>query len=451
MPLFDKDLERRVLAAMIKVKNAVWRMAVEREWFYSQTHRITFDAVRWVVGQGEFEHRELQDLVFKRIDHVCGFEGFGSTYDEGVKYFLIRIMTADTFVVTSWKVWEEQLHDLYVRRSTKALADELALVMTRPVGTEHDSVSELVADYVASVGEILTSATSTNNATDDANEWAERIGRMREGIADLRITTHIKPLDELVENDGIYGIPYGHYTVIAAKEKHGKTRLMLRIAFNLMAKENFAVDIYTGEMTRTEIVDLMGTIATGYTPTELGSPQGVGDWDQHVEKGKQTLSELDYRIFNGRCHVSKIENQTKARVAQIGERKLLVIVDYVQLFKGEGKNEWEQLRDVTKRLTDVAHVTPCWVLGAAQFNTSVGDAEPSHNALFGGKQINQDIDELFVFYRSALDSKNPTEELLRQGKLKLAVNRHGPPGKVAFLDCDMKRLRFSDPDESRAF
>jgi replicative DNA helicase len=273
----------------------------------------------------------------------------------------------------------------------------------------------------------------------------DEIKKIFEQLADRRSTkditgirTGFSDLDRLTN-----GFQRSELIIIAGRPSHGKTALALNIARNAAVNYKHNVAIFSLEMTARELmIRLLASeamvegqkIKTGYTTKE--------EWS----KIASTYERLKTNIYiDDSSELSILELRAKARRMKLDYGIDLVIVDYLQLIRG---NESFERRDlevgyVSRSLKALAKELDIPVVACAQLNRSVEkggkERKPILSDLRESGSIEQDADVVIFVHRPALSDKfsNADEDLKkekqRQAEIIVGKQRNGPTGDLELV------------------
>ncbi len=428
---WDEVTERGLLSCMLRVPALAFEVRdMHPAWFWLEKHRNVWRAIKECASaepNGAAMLVQVDNWLVKR-DLL---ERIGETKTASRKW--LRALNDEALSPQAeWSLRYEQLRALWLRRSMISSSMNLRDAAARPGNPDE------VIQHMASALTGLAMRQPRDEHFDLAR-WASEIEAVHSGRESVvRIPTNVQVVDELLDG----GVTLGHYTIIAARPKIGKSRLAIRIAFNLLAA-GVAVDFWSQEMTNLDITDLFATAMTGVPGDQLRRKDTTHDWASIMVKARAELSALPIRLRCGSAHVRDIVLATRARRAQLGDDvPMAVIVDYIQVFSGSGDKEYERITDVTQQLASLARDSNVWVCGLAQFNRQAGAGMPKPHMLRGSGQIEQDVNELIIFHRPHAGDESADQDKKNAGELWLALNRHGESRKMPLM-CDAERLRFS--------
>lgn len=189
------------------------------------------------------------------------------------------------------------------------------------------------------------------------------------------IQTGIKELDE-----NTLALKSGHYWIIGAQYKTGKTLLAIEIARRVAVEHK--VFFYTLEMSDDEIVSRM-------LKMEMQDKKRDEAIDQVSKIGK------NLSIFSTQFRLSQIESHLLSQV----ETPKVVFVDYIGLVETGDKNIYERLNRVSRSLKLLAKRANCCVVVMSQINNESINKSTKTVGYKGSGDIPADCDVGIVLLR----------------------------------------------------
>jgi len=244
------------------------------------------------------------------------------------------------------------------------------------------------------------------------------------------------------------GLQRSDLIILAARPAMGKTTLVTNLAYNVATIAKQPVLFFSLEMSKEQLVDRM-----------LADASGVDSWnirtgnlsDDDFSKLSEAMGEMaEAPIFiDDTPGVSVLEMRTKARRAAHEQPLGLIIVDYLQLMQGSGRdngNRVQEVSEISRGLKLLARELNVPVIALSQLSRSVESRSPQIPQLSDLREsgsIEQDADIVMFIYREAY--YNPETERENITDLIIAKHRNGPTGKVE-LFFHPERLRFMSLD-----
>ena len=430
LPPQNLEAEQSVLGCLLIDKEAIIKVAdfLMPEDFYKEAHGKILEAVYEL-----FEKREPIDLISlaNRLREKNQLEAIG-----GQSYLAAL---ADTVATASHVVYYGEIiqKKATLRRLMTAASDiaELAHKETEEIDDVLDRAEQklfkisqkyLKQNFVP-IKSVLT------EAFDRIDELHKQKGKLR-GLA-----TGFKDIDNLLA-----GLQKSDLIVLAARPSVGKTSLALDIARKVATREKVPVGLFSLEMSKEQLVDRLLCAEAGVNlwkmrTGNLSSKEGDDDFPK-IGQAMGVLSEAP--IFIDDSATSNVmEIRTKARRLKLEHGLGLLVIDYLQLMEGRGRNSdnrVQEVAEITRGLKAVARELDIPVLALSQLSRAVeqqtGPAVPKLAHLRESGSIEQDADVVMFIYRKAADRKYRYDDIPLEerniAEIHVAKHRNGPIGTV---------------------
>ena len=247
------------------------------------------------------------------------------------------------------------------------------------------------------------------------------------------------------------GFRPGNLIVIAARPSMGKSALVANIAENA-ALGKYPVALFSLEMSESELAQRFvasqanvrgevlrrGRVAEGKWSTILEACQRLAHAPLWIDDSSDT-GVLDIRAKARRLH------------HQVPGGLKLIIVDYLQLMRHEGRIESrvQQVGQISRGLKGLARELNVPVIALSQLSRAVeqrgGEKVPILSDLRDSGEVEQDADVVMFIYREEYyekDSERPGE-----ADIIIAKHRNGPTDKVVLtFQKDYPRFRGYEPE-----
>ena len=277
-------------------------------------------------------------------------------------------------------------------------------------------------------------------------------------IKDLVYDTYQK-LEERAKNKGqLTGVPTGFYDldtytnglqksdliILAARPAMGKTSFALNIAQNVALRANTPVAIFSLEMSQEQLAQRMmsseAEIDAQRTKTgELTSK----DWEKLAMAGdKFSQSKI---FIDDTAGVTITDLRAKCRRLAMAEKNLgLIVIDYLQLIEGTGREDrLQQISSISRGLKILAKELNVPIIALSQLSRAVEgrtDKRPQLSDLRDSGSIEQDADiVMFIYrdeyYKTAGEDGDMSEKAINKGEAEIIIAKHrnGPTGTVKLL------------------
>jgi len=318
-------------------------------------------------------------------------------------------------------------------------------------------ISEMSFDEETSTDELLAQAEAQLFAVSDASlkndlvpieailtDSFDRMEELHRNKGQLRgVRTGWRDLDNMTA-----GLQRSDLIILAARPAMGKTTLVTNLAYNVATVAKQSVLFFSLEMSKEQLVDRMLADASGVDAWNIRTGNLSDDDFGKLSDAMGEMAEAPIFI-DDTPGVTVLEMRTKARRAAHEQPLGLIIIDYLQLMQGSGKNDGNRVQEVSeisRGLKLIARELNVPVIALSQLSRSVETRSPQIPQLSDLREsgsIEQDADIVMFIYREAY--YNPETERENITDLIIAKHRNGPTGKVE-LFFHPERLRFMSLD-----
>ena len=293
---------------------------------------------------------------------------------------------------------------------------------------------------------------------DDVEEIVNRAEQVVFGVSERRIRRDLTPVRQIMHRvvdridylhrhrDELMGVPSGFsgldailggfqksdLIVLAARPGVGKTSLALNIALNAARRHGQRVAFFSLEMSAEQLVQRLLSVETGINQQRLrlGDIQEQ-EWQMLMEAAG-VLSETMLFVDDTPA-MSALELRTKARRLQAEFGVDLVIVDYLQLMRGDtrSENRVQEVSYITRSLKSLARELEAPLMALSQLSRAVearSDHKPILSDLRESGSIEQDADIVMFIYRE--DGGKGDAEKAHIADIIVAKHRNGPTDTV---------------------
>ncbi|PMB04695.1 replicative DNA helicase, partial [Fischerella thermalis CCMEE 5273] len=208
----------------------------------------------------------------------------------------------------------------------------------------------------------------------------------------------------------------------------------LNLAQNVAVRANLPVAIFNLEMSAPQLVQRM-LAAEGNIDAQVFRTGHLGeeDWEK-LTMAISTLSESPIFI-DDTPGITVFDIRAKLRRLQAEHGLGLVLIDYLQLIEGSGRDSRQQeISEISRSLKLLARELHVPVIALSQLSRAVEqrqDKRPMLSDLRESGSIEQDADIVSFLYRD--DYYNEESEKKNIIEVILAKHRNGPVGKVELL------------------
>lgn len=239
--------------------------------------------------------------------------------------------------------------------------------------------------------------------------------------------------------------------ILAGRPSTGKTALALNFAEHIAVKEKVSVGIFSLEMSKSQIAQRMlcsfarvdqHAVRTGFLKTE--------DWERIIY-AISTLSNAPIYIDDTPA-ITVLEMRAKARRLMSETDLGLIIIDYLQLirFEGRAENRNQEISAIARSLKALARELNIPIIVLSQLSRRVElreDKRPILSDLRDSGSIEAEADVVMFLYRPSMYEKEKEERDLEKEledqrgvlvepeevELNIAKQRSGPIGLVKLL------------------
>lgn len=247
---------------------------------------------------------------------------------------------------------------------------------------------------------------------------------MQSGVKFNGIPTGYTGLDMKIQ-----GLQPGQLVLVAARPAMGKSSFAVNIAQYVAIKKNITTAIFTLEMTKEEvtsrIVSSEAKIDNKKMKTGDLSPQEV---ERYCEVLEPVASAPIY--IDDTASISSTEMRAKCKRLKLEKNLGLVVVDYLQLMTGSGRESRQQeISEISRSLKLLAKELEIPVIALSQLSRAPEqrtDHRPMLSDLRESGSIEQDADIVLFLYRD--DMYNQDSEEKNIAECIVAKNRSGETG-----------------------
>lgn len=265
----------------------------------------------------------------------------------------------------------------------------------------------------------------------DSFKHIEEVYERGTGLSGLQ--THFGDFDKMTS-----GLQKNDLVILAARPSMGKTALALNIAENVAIHEKASVAIFSLEMAKEQLVTRMLCSQARIDAQKLRRGQ-VDDRDWPVlTKAAGDLSSMQLYIDDAAAP-TVIEMRAKLRRLKKEKGLDLVIIDYLQLIQGSGRNmnREQEISEISRSLKGIAKELQVPVVALSQLNRSLEsrtNKRPMMSDLRESGAIEQDADVIMFIYRDEVYDENSPDKGVAE--IIIGKQRNGPIGtcRLAFMN-----------------
>jgi replicative DNA helicase len=433
------DLEEAILGALMLEKNALTAVVeyLRQDHFYSEQHREIFAAIIDL-----FKSSEPVDMrtVVAQLRKNGKLELVGGAY-------YIAELTSKVSSAANIEYHSRIIIEMAIKRDLIQIASQV----------HHDAYED-----TTDVFELLDKTEQSIFQISDAN--------LRKNYDDMK-SLMFRAIQELQEKknhkDGLTGVPSGFSRVdritsgwqksdliiIAARPGMGKTAFVVSALRNAAVDFNFPVAIFSLEMASLQLVNRLISAEAELESEKIKKGNlAEFEWQQLVHKTNRLSSAPIF--IDDTAALSILELRAKCRRLKAEHNVQLIVIDYLQLMKGEmGGNREQEIASISRALKGIAKELDVPVIALSQLSRGVetrgGDKRPQLSDLRESGSIEQDADIVIFLYRPEYYKIDQDEEgMPTQGMAEMIIAKHRngslDTAKLKFVGKYTKFVDFDD-------
>lgn len=411
---YNQEAEAALVGALFLDPELVKECTIRPEQLYSRRLRLIYSAIRSLDDKG------------KPIDVIAVAEELGPQGLDGIGGFsYITELAVSVPTTANFSFYQKMVLEYAQKRKAIQIAGKIIeqAKETDITKTLSDGIQDLMA--------------VEQEQTDDD------MGDIKDSLVHLFLECE-KDLGDIV------GIPSGFHhldrltggfqesdlVIVGARPSMGKTAFALNIALNA-AKEDISL-IFSFEMSKKQLLKRLAGLTGKIDSLKMKNPKREfheEDW-QHFSNAIGMITKVNLHIFDrAGMDVAYIWSKVrKIRREYGGEKRILVVIDYLQLIEGDQKSKpfrQAEISEISRRLKMMARELNVVVIALSQLSRGVEnrqDKRPILSDLRESGQIEQDADLIAFLYRDDYYTKDsPQKDKL---ELILAKHRNGPTGTI---------------------
>lgn len=386
---YSIEAEKSVLGALLldPIKMGIVQTILVEDDFYKRSHHLIYDAMVKV-----FDKTGVIDLVTL----INQLDSYDELENAGGRDYLVDIASHTPTTVNI-----EQYARIVKDKSTLRRLIAATATISNDAYAEADEVDNIVdrsEKLILSIGE-----NSQKNRPKEMRELVsdayDRLVKLAEEKRDVTgVPTGYRDLDKMTS-----GFQPEQLIIIAARPSVGKTAFALNIAQNVATKAKLPVAIFSLEMGALDLVFRMicaeGNIHASNMKTGQLTPE---EWNSFTIA---TDILKDARIFiddSAGIKVSEIRAKCR-RLKQENPDLGLIVIDYLQLIEGSGRESRQQeVSEISRQLKKLAKELHVPVIALSQLSRNLEHRQNKRPILSDIREsgsIEQDADIVAFLYR----------------------------------------------------
>lgn len=293
---------------------------------------------------------------------------------------------------------------------------------------------------------------------EDVNEVVDRAEQLIFNVSERRIRRDLRPVGQVMHQvvdrieylhrhqGEVLGVPSGFtkldrllggfqksdLIIVAARPSVGKTSLAMNFALNAARKYRKVVAFFSLEMSAEQLVQRLLAMETGIDQQRLRRGEIADhEWDMLMAAAGELSNTMLF--IDDTPAMSALELRTKARRLQAEHGLDLMVVDYLQLMRGEGRSEnrVQEISYISRSLKSLARELEVPLIALSQLSRAVearSDHKPQLSDLRESGAIEQDSDVVMFIYREDMVKENSEKKNIAD--IIVAKHRNGPTDTV---------------------
>jgi replicative DNA helicase len=409
------DLEEAILGALMLEKNALTAVIefLRPDHFYTEQHKEIYTAIIDL-----FKASEPVDMrtVVAQLRKSAKIEVVGGAY-------YIAELTSKVSSAANIEYHARIIIEMAIKRDLIQIASQI----------HHDAYED-----TTDVFELLDKTEQNIFQISDSN-----LRKNYENMKSLMFRAIQELQDKKNHKDGLTGVPSGFsrldrvtsgwqksdLVIIAARPGMGKTAFVVSALRNAAVEFKIPVAIFSLEMASLQLVNRLISAEAELESEKIKKGNlAEFEWQQLVHK---TTSLSSAPIFiDDTPALSILELRAKCRRLKAEHNIQLIVIDYLQLMKGEvGGNREQEIASISRALKGIAKELNVPVIALSQLSRGVetrgGDKRPQLSDLRESGSIEQDADIVMFLYRPEYYKISVDEEgMPTQGMAEVIIAKH---------------------------
>lgn len=423
VPPHSVEAEQSVLGGLL-LDNSAWERLDGRltaDDFYRADHRRIFGCMAAMLDQG---------LPADVVTVYEALRAAGAADQVGGLAYL-NALAQNTPSAANIRRYADIVRDSRVRRDVMTLGHDIAaLAADAARASDTAGLVEEVSGLAMGLADTRHAGREPQSIGDLLPGVLDAIGdRMKAGAAVSGLPTGFGELDRMT-----CGLQPGDLIIVAGRPSMGKTTMAVNIGENVAVAGRTAL-IVSLEMSADQLAERsmarFGEINT--QALRAGQISQDGFTRMAAALGRLRDQRLVIADDPSLASVARIRMAARRVRQRLGALDLIVI-DYLQLMRGDGGNRNEELSGITRALKLLARELGCPVILLSQLSRAVEarpDKRPILSDLRESGAIEQDADVVMMAYRD--DYYRPDGPLKGYAEILIRKQRMGPVGDVPLI------------------
>ena len=431
LPPHDVEAEEAVIGSLLIDPDAILKIAgfLMPEDFWEETHRLIYEACFSLYQRNEAIN---QITVAHELARLNNLERIG-----GAAYlsYLISIVPTSLHV----EYYAQIVSNMAIMRKLIAAAGQIAAVGYE-AGPDVEATLNKAEDILFQIRKRQSQRdfVSIREVLSGYFEETEQAVASREGGV-AHILSDFAGLDDILG-----GLQRSDLIILAGRPSLGKTSLALNIVRNAAINQKACVALLSLEMSREAVVERLLACESGVDSKRIRLKNFSEQDEVKIMDASGVLAELPIYIDDS-PQLRIVDIRSKARRLHFGRGIDLILIDYLQLLQGDGRNEnrVQEISNITRALKLLARELDVPVLVVSQLSRAVewrASHVPQLADLRESGSIEQDADVVIFIYRDEMyytvEEWSKVHDIEKEpyprglADIIVAKHRNGPLGQV---------------------
>ncbi|WP_299077705.1 replicative DNA helicase [uncultured Paraglaciecola sp.] len=382
------DNERAVLAIALAYPDTIDQSGLTFRDFSDPSHRSIWQAMVDLFADG------------LPVESVPVIER-AMTIDPNTEIYVMGEIAVTPAALSSLSHYSRKVSDAAKERKLLGIANEIAQIARSDSGVDEkyakaesllihsDQQTPTVEQINPAIAEALTELDNRFNS---------------DGLAGL--TTGLTALDK--RTNGLCG---SQLTLLAARPAMGKTALALNIATHVACSLNKPALVFSLEMARSELMERVFSSRSSVDYGAIRSGKLKNEQWTALSGGVQSLKDKPLYIYD-KAGVTLNQLRSLARASHRKNGIELIVIDYLQLIRLEGRSKNEEVGEISRSLKELSKELDIPILCLSQLNRSCEDRpdkRPRLSDLRDSGSLEQDSDTVIFIYRDEIYNEDSEE------------------------------------------
>ena len=412
------EAEQSVIGAMLLDNESIANveMLLSGEDFYQKQYGIIYDAMIELYGEGK--PVDLLTLKERLEAKNVAPEISNMTY--------IGELIANVPITDNAKYYAEIVKEKSSLRQLIRVSEDIASSCYEG----NDKVEKIMAETEDKIFKVLNQRRTSDfvpikDIVFEALDRIQKVSLAKGGITG--VPTGFKDLDEMLT-----GLQPSELIIVAARPSMGKTAFALNIAQYAAVSKDVPVAIFSLEMSKQQLVTRLFAMEGRINAQNIRSGKLSEEEFDEVAKAAKVIGKTNL-IIDDTTAISLSELRTKCRKFKLEHNIGLVVIDYLQLMSGNGRNESrvQEVSEISRGLKAIARELDVPVIALSQLNRgseSRSNHKPFLSDLRESGAIEQDADVIMFIHRD--DYYNQDGPANNEAEIIVAKQRNGPVGSI---------------------